>query len=95
MGCKQYKFSGHAIRRIFERELNKEWVLFVVQSGEIIEDYPDDVPFPSYLILGFIENTPLHVVLALDEESKICYIITVYIPNQNIWQNDYKTRRRG
>jgi hypothetical protein len=93
MECKRIIFSGHAIRRMFERSIRKPDVLGVVGSGEIIAEYPDDVPFPSYLILGFANDQPVHVVVALDRRSQTCHIITVYVPDLIRWQADFKTRR--
>lgn len=92
MECRQYKFSSHAIKRMFERKIEKESVIFVVKNGEIIAGYPNDKPYPSYLILAFVKNRPLHVLTALDKIEKMCYIITVYEPDIKLWHDDYKTR---
>ena len=43
----------------------KSDVRHVLQTGEVIEEYPDDTPFPSYLILGFVGDRPFHVVVAV------------------------------
>jgi len=45
-------FSGHAVRRMFERGLSKDDVLGIVRDGEVIADYPEDEPYPSYLQTG-------------------------------------------
>jgi hypothetical protein len=94
MNCRIIKFSGHAIRRIFERKIKREWIIIIIESGEIIEEYTDDIPYPSYLMLGFIEKQPLHVVVVVNKETKTCHIVTVYIPDKKIWQSDFKTRRK-
>ena len=54
-------FRVHALRRMFERQLSVEDVEAVIDSGETIEDYPDDTPYPSRLVLGWrgITNTIL------------------------------------
>ena len=68
--------------------------LFSVQNGEIIEDYPDDYPFPSCLIGGFnSKNQPIHTVWAYNENKKLAILITVYRPNNNQWINSYKRRK--
>ena len=41
-------------------------MLAAFASGEVISEYPDDVPFPSCLILGFVGTRPIHVVTARD-----------------------------
>lgn len=86
-------FSGHAIRRMFERSLRKTLVIDVLRSGETIADYPDDSPYPSRLLLGYPEGKPLHVVAALDPIQATCYVITVYEPDPAQWNPDFKTRR--
>ena len=88
-------FTRHAIQRLFERGLNKDDVLEVIKSRDIIAEYQDDEPFPSYLILGFIEGKPLHVVVAEDTESHICYVVTVYIPDPGLWDSVFKGRSRS
>lgn len=60
--------------------------------GEIIEDYPNDFPYPSCLIFGCaLDGRIIHVVAGFDGE--IVHIITVYIPNLEKFHEDYKTRR--
>ncbi len=93
MKCKSVVFTGHAISRIFERAINKNTVTQVLESGEIIVEYPEDKPFPSYLLLGFIDGKPFHVVVAVEIKQKICYIVTVYEPAPLYWDESFKKRR--
>ncbi len=93
MDYKRTYFSRHAIQRMFERGITQNEVLDSIISGEVITEYVDDKPFPSYLILGQTGDKPLHIVLAIDEPSQICHVITVYIPDNTVWHNDFKTRR--
>ncbi len=46
-------FRQHAIRRMFERRISVEDVNAALVNGKIIEDYPDDAPYPSRLLLGY------------------------------------------
>jgi hypothetical protein len=78
---------------MFERAIGQPEVIEVINSGEIIAEYPDDEPFPSFLILGFVRSRPLHVVAAVEDETKDCYIITAYDPDPALWEEDFKTRR--
>jgi len=93
MDCRQIIFSGHAIRRIFERGIAVSGIREILRVGEIIADYPDDHPLPSFLILGLIDNRPIHVVVAVENETIICYVITVYEPDPTLWSDDFKKRR--
>jgi len=65
IGCKTVVFTGHAMRRMFERDISPDQVEQAVSAGEMIASYPDDRPYPSYLILGFVDELPLHVVVGL------------------------------
>lgn len=93
LNCEDFYFSGHAVQRMFEKRISKADVLEVISSGEVITDYPDDRPFPSALILGFVEDRPIHMVLAIDQESQTCHIIIVYRPDPSLWTDDFKLRR--
>lgn len=93
MNCRYTVFSGHAIQRMFERGIVKADVLFVVTSGQVIVEYLDDKPFPSYLILGFVNANPLHVVVSSDTVTQTCHIITIYIPDLKRWENDFRRRK--
>jgi hypothetical protein len=79
---------------MFEKRISKSDVLEVISDGEVIADYPDDTPFPSALILGFVEDRPIHVVTAIDQESQTCHIITVYRPDSILWSENFKLRRK-
>jgi hypothetical protein len=45
-------FRVHAIQRMFQRQISKDDVRHVLETGDIIEEYLDDVPYPSRLVLG-------------------------------------------
>jgi hypothetical protein len=65
-----------------------------ILSGQIIEKYSDDKPYPSVLILGFTNNKrPLHCVCAYSQEDNLAIVITVYHPDPELWI-DYKFRRK-
>ena len=93
MKCGQIMYSGYAIRRMFERKIVASEVLSVISSREVIAEYPNNTPYPSSLILGFLKDHPLHVLIGRDKDTNSCYIITTYIPNPAIWNDDYKTKK--
>jgi Domain of unknown function (DUF4258) len=93
MDCSEVRFSGHAVTRMFERRISKDDVLIPMKEGEVIANYPDDRPYPSWLILAYIEAGPIHVVVAQDPESRVCFIVTAYQPNPAVWSADFKARR--
>ncbi len=61
-------------------------------SGEIIEQYSDDFPFPSCLIYGMDANNKILHVVASDEGTA-SRIITVYYPSTEKFADDLKTRK--
>ena len=86
------RWSAHVAQRMMERFISRAAVISAICSGEIIEDYPDDFPLPSCLILGIVNGNPLHVVVAQDEEEIV--IISVYRPDLNKFEPDFRTRRK-
>ncbi len=91
MRCHSISFSGHAVRRMFERGVSQQEVLQVIEAGESVAGYPDDQPYPSELLLGFSGDKPIHVVIAYNEAN--CIVITAYIPDSNLWNDDFRTRK--
>ncbi len=80
-------------KRMAKRGISTQIVKQVLLEGEIIEDYPDDKPFPTSLFLGWFQREPFHVVSALDSLSGYCFVITVYRRNLDHFEADYKTRK--
>lgn len=95
MKCREVKFSGHAIHRMFQRGLNERDILYVIKTGVPVADYPEDEPYPSQLVLGFIGKKPVHAVVGINEENDICYVVTAYVPNESLWSEDYRTRKES
>ena len=93
MNCDRIVFSGHALRRMFDRGLTGNDVKSVLRDGEEIASYPDDTPYPSRIVLGFVEDRAVHVVAAREENARTCYVITVYHPDPELWESDFKRRR--
>jgi len=90
--CKQLIYRKHALERMLKRNVEFEEVELAILNGEIIKEYPDDKPFGSYLVLAILQNKNLHVVVSQDEENN-CYVISVYEPDINLWNNDLKTKK--
>jgi hypothetical protein len=62
-------------------------------TGETIEEYPEDVPYPSRLVLGSIGNRPIHVVAADNRKVEETIVITAYEPDPTQWHPGFKRRR--
>lgn len=90
---RKIKWTTHVATRIQERGISRADVINCINTGEIIEPYPEDYPNPSCLIFGLTLNDKvLHVVAGFD--SNFVYIITAYYPSLEKFESDLKTRRR-
>jgi hypothetical protein len=89
---KNILFSGHAIIQMFKRGIKVSDVGTVLQTGKVIKEYPEDKPYPSFLILGFINDRPLHIVASSDENGN-CYIVTAYEPDERLWDENFTTKK--
>ena len=91
--AKRLLFRPHTIRQISrpERMITTKEIQSIVMTGEVIEDYPEDIRGHSCLILGFGQNNrAIHVVCSPKDEYLA--IITAYIPDSTQWSSDF-TRR--
>ncbi len=86
-------FRVHALRRMFERGISVEDVEAVLDTGEAIEQYPDDLPYPSRLVLGWRGRRPVHVVAAENLADNEFIVITAYEPDRAQWEADFKRRK--
>ena len=90
------KFPAHAQERRFERGFTRDDIRHVLSTGEVINKYPTDRPFPSYLVLRWIEKEedrqPVHLVAADDDERDVTFVITVYEPDSDLWTDDFRRR---
>ena len=93
MRSDKLKFRVHALQRIFQRNISIEDVRYVLTSGEVIEDYPEDEPYPSFLILGWRGSWPIHVVAAYNIADDEIIVITVYEPDKSQWEVGFKRRK--
>ena len=88
-----FVYRAHAIERMFQRDISETDVENAVKNGKIIEEYLEDKPYPSFLVLHYEENNinkPLHVVYAKNGNEVI--IITAYRPQKSKWSNNYQLR---
>ena len=75
-----------------ERDILRDDVISCVLRGEIIEDYPNDFPYPSCLIFGYTtQDKVLHIVIGADETT--AYVIAAYYPSTDKFEADLRTRK--
>lgn len=86
-------FLPHAVRQMSQpdRMISTVDVRKVIEDGEVIEDYPEDVRGHSCLLLGWGSvKRPVHIVCAPKDDYLA--VITAYMPDENQWSKDFKTR---
>ena len=84
--------TEHAAERARQRGILSRDIRNAVENGEIIEQYPDDYPFPSCLILGK-DSAGRCLHICMSEEGDSSRIITAYYPDKERWSEDYRTRK--
>jgi len=85
------RWTDHAIVRIAQRGISRADVKCALMTGGIIEQYPEDYPYPSCLMLGnTLDNSPLHVVCGIGNDE--LWVITAYFPDSTKWNDEYKNR---
>jgi len=90
-------YTSHA-RREMQQEpfgaIREEEVYEAIFASEVLEEYPEDTPYPSALLFGMTQSDrPLHTVCAYDGEEEKAIIITVYHPDPQRWEN-YRRRKK-
>ena len=87
------RITDHADEEASNDNLLFKEIFDSIPTGEIIEQYPDDKPYPSCLILSkSLKDEPIHSVWAYNQVTKASALITVYRPNPEQWI-DWKIRR--
>lgn len=79
--------TEHLLLRMRERGIRYGDIISALATGDIIEQYETDYPFPSCLVLG----NSLHVVCSIG--VGMLYIITAYYPSPEKWEADGRTRK--
>lgn len=80
------RITDHADEESLADKLTFDEIFFTVFRGEVIEDYPEDKPYPSCLIYGdTFTGEPVHSVWAYNETNRWAVLITVYRPDPDRW----------
>jgi len=86
------QWTEHVMQRLIKRNITRREVKAVLMNGTIIEDYPNDYPFPSCLVVGICTpDSYLHVVCGMGNDR--LWIITAYRPDTAIWDDSFTKRR--
>ena len=93
VSLRKIKWTYHVNMRMKKRFITRQIVLNSFEHYEIIEEYPKDKYFPSYLVYSQYQDEIFHVLFAVDVEEDNVRVITAYYPEIKEWKEDFKTRR--
>ncbi|MES0490984.1 MAG: DUF4258 domain-containing protein [Leptospirales bacterium] len=85
-----YEISLHAEKERYEENILIKDIEECLNTLELLEDYPNDPRGHSFLILGYSDKRPIHIVCGISKALNI-RIITVYLPLNPKWL-DERTR---
>ena len=88
------EISRHSLEEAKKDALTIEAInLSVIETGEIIEDYPDAYPYPACLVLSRNQaGEPIHSVWGYNQNTDSAKLITVYRPDPERWI-DWRIRK--
>jgi len=93
LGESSLRWTDHIFERLLQRGIFMDDVIAALGAGEIIEQYPNDYPFPSCLVLGHdMAGRALHVVCGSDGSE--LWLITAYSPSPFKWAEGFRQRRK-
>jgi len=87
----KYLITNHARQRMVDRGITNKALEEGIINGEIIEQYPNDKPCPSVLVLTKGTGDPLHLFIGVCTDH--IRIITCYYPDKYEWIEN-RTRRK-
>ena len=92
--AKRILYLPHAVRQMSRpsRMISPAEIDAVIATGELIEDYPEDMRGHSCLLLGPGDGgRPIHIVCS--PKPDYLAIITAYIPHPGEWSANFKNRK--
>lgn len=83
---KRFRITDHAEEEAYDDRISLSEILNTIRTGEILEQYSDDKPYPSCLIFSKLYNgDTIHTVWAFNEVTKSSVLITTYRPDPRRW----------
>jgi Domain of unknown function (DUF4258) len=91
-----FLITDHAFRELAEEEIAFEEVRKTLQTGVVVEEYPNYHKGPAILILTLSEQgRAIHSLWGIPKgELGPATLITAYLPDVAKWESDNKTRKK-
>jgi hypothetical protein len=92
---RRVKWTRHALNELVAEPVSVNDVEVALGQAEVIEEYPHLRRYlPDCLVLAFVSpDQPIHCVVALNEPQDYILIVTIYQPDVEEWEDDWKTRK--
>ena len=87
-------WTYHINMRLKQRSITRHEIISSTVAYEIVDAYPEDKYFPSYLIFSQHKHTVFHILFAVDVDGDNVRVVTAYYPDPEEWESDLKTRRK-
>ena len=95
VGQRRVYWTWHVNMRLGKRFISRDMILGTVDSYEIIESYPEDKYYPSYLLYACHGSEVFHVLFAADVSEENVRVVTAYRPRPEEWSEDLKRRKKS
>ncbi len=89
-------WTYHVNMRLRQREIDRLMVRDSVDTYEVIERYTQSEAsryLPSCLVRAECHTEPIHILFALDRDGNNVRVITVYRPDPQRWEDNYRRRK--
>jgi hypothetical protein len=89
-------WGRHGITELVNEGWNRNLVEKALEDCKVIEDYPTlHRPLPDCLVLGRLATgEPFHAVIGIDQVNDRLFVVTVYKPSLEEWEDDWRTRKK-
>jgi hypothetical protein len=88
-------WTYHVTMRLKGRSISRNAIIQSEACYEIIEQYPEDKYYPSYLVRSEYEDYLFHILFAVDVQADNIRIITAYRPTLEEWEDGFRIRRQS
>jgi hypothetical protein len=87
-------WSRHAVGKLVAQGLQRSHVEIALQTCKVIEDCAAmGRPLPDCLALGYWQERPIHGVVAMDVDQDRIFVVTVYVPSSERWNDGWQSRK--
>lgn len=89
-------WSRHGVAKLAAEGWHRTAVERGLEGAEVIEDYPaTHRALPDCLVLAWLATgDPFHAVVAVDMANDRLFVVTVYRPGSEEWQDEWRIRKR-